>query len=91
MDVQWAATSDAISGHSSPANDLRSLANLLRNTIITKPRRRRGLGFGATLEKFHTPGVPWVDWTAVGADLSRVAARIVAFLDAFVVQLTQSD
>jgi hypothetical protein len=33
--------------------------------------------------------VPWVDWTAVGADLSRVAARFFAFLGAFVVQLTK--
>jgi hypothetical protein len=33
--------------------------------------------------------VPWVDWPAVGADLSRVAARFFAFLGAFVVQLTK--
>jgi hypothetical protein len=33
--------------------------------------------------------MPWVDWPAVGADLSRVAARFFAFLGAFVVQLTK--
>ena len=33
--------------------------------------------------------MPWVDWPAVGADLRRVAARFLAFLRAFVVQLTK--
>jgi len=33
--------------------------------------------------------VPWVDWPAVGADPSRVAARFLAFLGARVVQLTK--
>jgi hypothetical protein len=33
--------------------------------------------------------MPWVDWPAVGADLSRVAARLFAFLGALVVQLTK--
>jgi hypothetical protein len=33
--------------------------------------------------------MPGVDWPAVGADPSRVAARFLAFLGALVVQLTK--
>jgi hypothetical protein len=33
--------------------------------------------------------MPWVDWPAVGADLSRVAARFLAFLGALALQLTK--
>jgi hypothetical protein len=49
----------------------------------------------AALEKILCPPapriyrMPWVDWPAVGADPSRVAARFLAFLRALVVQLTK--
>ena len=55
---RWRDAQDRVGGEhrtgSSPANDLRSLANLLQNEIVTKPRRRSGL-VGWRPQKNFTP------------------------------------